>query len=169
MLNNGYFDTKRDIAIFNDGGFFCQACLMGKSAAEQSPDQRYCQLCYDILLKEVEMLTGHQRAEWKPEIATKTTATVSQVGGGIMSTLERKNIEVDIIHPPTMSRASGKRGPKPRPLPEDVIKLLAGEGMGSKSIAARLKAEHDIKASYKTIQRVLSGERKPLALPISET
>ena len=85
-----------------------------------------------------------------------------------MSTLESKKFEVGIIHPPaTISRPSGKRGPKHRRLPEDLIKQLAGEGMGSKAIAARLKAELGITVSYKTIQRVLSGKRKQLALPIN--
>jgi len=40
--------------------------------------------------------------------------------------------------------------------------------MGSKAIAAKLKAEQHIGVSYKTIQRLLSGERKQLALPMNE-
>ena len=53
-----------------------------------------------------------------------------------MSTLESKNIKVDIIHPLVASRTSSKRGPKHRQLPEDVINKLAAEGMGSKAISA---------------------------------
>ena len=43
------FDIKHDIEIENAGGFFCEACLVGKPADEQSPDPCYCQGCYDLL------------------------------------------------------------------------------------------------------------------------
>lgn len=88
------------------------------------------------------------------------------VGDGIMSTLGSKKFKEDIINPPAMSRARGKRGPKHRRLPEDLIRQLADQGMGSKAIAGWLKAERGVTVSYKTIQRILSGERKQLALPI---
>jgi len=162
MPNNGYFDIKRDNAIINAGGFSCQACLVGTPAAEQSPDPRYCQTCYDILFKEAGMLSGGKRPAWipkpqKPEKAGKKQYRIPQHGDGIMSTLESKKFEVDIIHPPDATRTSVKRGPKHRPLPEGLINLLAGEGLGSKAIAARLKTEFGITVSYKTIQRVLSS------------
>jgi hypothetical protein len=71
---------------------------------------------------------------------------------------DRKS-EVDIIKSPVAARASGKRGPKHKVLPCELIKQWASEDMGSKAIASKLKKELGIKASYKTIQRVLSGER----------
>ena len=48
-MKNRYFDIKRDRAIIKASGFFCQTCLVGKPASEQSPDKRYCQGCYDFL------------------------------------------------------------------------------------------------------------------------
>ena len=146
------------------GAFFCHACLASKPATEASPDPRYCQVCYDFLTKEAEMLPENKRPKWipKPQRALKACEKqyhIPQVGGGIMSTLESKKFEVDIIHPPDATRTSVKRGPRHRPLPEDLINLLAGEGLGSKAIAARLKAEFGITVSYKTIQRVVSGQR----------
>jgi len=61
----------------------------------------------------------------------------------------------------TGRKATGtKRGPKRRQLPEDLIKQWSSEGMGSKAITSQLKAELGITVSYKTIQRILSGERK---------
>jgi hypothetical protein len=45
-----------------------------------------------------------------------------------------------------------------RELPEELIRQLSSEGMGSRAIASTLK-KRDIIVSYKTIQRVLSGER----------
>ena len=112
------------------------------------------------------MDTRRRGDDWKPKKAHKKAVQVAGDMRRIMSPLESKKIEVDIIHPPGATRTSGKRGPKHRSLPEDLIRHLAGEGMGSKAIAARLKAEHRVKVSYRTIQRILSGERKQLALPI---
>lgn len=76
---------------------------------------------------------------------------------------------MDISHLPAAKETMAKRGPKHRRLPEDLIKQFADEGMGSKAIAAKLKTEFSITVSYKTIQRILSGKRRQLALPISET
>jgi len=166
MPNNGYFDSKRDTEIISAGGFFCQACSVGKPAVEISPDPRYCQACYDFLLKEAEIDSRRRGDDWKPKRAPKETAQASHYVRTIMSTVESKKIEVDIIYP-SDAMSKGKRGPKHRQLPEDLVVRLAGEGVGSKAIAAKLKAELSITVSYKTIQRVLSGERKQLALPIS--
>ena len=164
--NEGYFDTKRDIEIINAVGFFCQACLVGKPASEISPDSRYCWFCYEFLLKEAEMDASRRGGDWKPQEADTMPAQVSQDVRTIMSTVKSNKTEVDIIKPRDASKAPGRRGPKHQPLPEDMIILLAGEGMGSKAIASRLKRELGIVVSYKTIQRLLSGERKSLALSI---
>ncbi len=43
------FDIVRDIKTVEGGGFFCQACLVGKDKATMSPDPRYCQDCFDVL------------------------------------------------------------------------------------------------------------------------
>ena len=169
MPASGYFDSKRDKVVIGGGDFWCHACLVGKPASESSPDPRYCQPCYVFLLREAEMDSGRRGDDWKPKKAHKKAAQVAEDVRRIMSPLESKKIEVDIIHPPTISRASGKRGPKHRRLPEDLIRKLAGEGMGSKAIVAWLKADRGLIVSYKTIQRILSGERKQLALQIYET
>lgn len=169
MPNNGYFDIKHDIAVINAGDFFCEGCLVGKPTGEVSPDPRYCQGCYEFLLKEAEMDGGRRSGDWKPEKAPKQTVQVPEDVRGIMSTLESKKFEVAIINPPDPTRAVVKRGPKHKPLPQELITQWATEDMGSKAIATKLKAEYDITVSYKTIQRILSGERKQLALPIDAT
>ena len=38
--------------------FFCHACLEDKDGEELSPDSRYCQGCYNFLLKEAEVLVA---------------------------------------------------------------------------------------------------------------
>ena len=164
--NEGYFDTKRDIEIINAGGFFCLACLVGKPASMLSPDSRYCRFCYELLLEEAGMDTSRRDSDWKPQEAGTMPAHVSQDVRAIMSTVKSKKTEVDIIKPRDASKAPGRRGPNHQLLPEDLILRLAGEGMGSKVIASRLKRELGIIVSYKTVQRLLSGERKSLALPL---
>lgn len=161
-----YFDIERDRTF----SCFCEACLVGKDKSEASPDPRYCQGCYDFLVNEAEMVTGHTRTDWEPikpppesptieERSTQKLPHVPQVGGGIMSTLESGKFEVDIIKATIPSKVAGKRGPKHKTLPVDLIIQWVGEGIGSKAIAGKLKAEHEILVSYKTIQRVLSGQR----------
>ena len=80
-----------------------------------------------------------------------------------MSTLDSEKSEVDIIQPPTPSRTimrtDSKRGPKHKPLPQEMIIEWASEDMGSKAIATRLREEQGITVSYKTIQRVLARQR----------
>jgi hypothetical protein len=49
------------------GGFFCHACVMDKPATEASPDPRYCQGCYDFLLKEAEILSPGKHPGWIPK------------------------------------------------------------------------------------------------------
>jgi hypothetical protein len=165
---NGYFDIERDIAKEKRGGFFCHACLAGHQKARRSPDPRYCQGCYDFLVKEAEILPKTRRPKWIPKAPQKASAPrkphkkqyqIPQHGGRIVSTLESKKFTVDIIHPATRKVTGRKRGPKHRELPEDLIRQLAAEGMGSKAISAWLRAEHGLTVSYRTIQRILSGQR----------
>jgi hypothetical protein len=164
------FDIKRDNELIAAGThFWCEACLVARPLDDRSPDERYCQDCYDFLRKEAEMLTGHiKKPTWIPcKNGQKNQPHVSPYGGGNMSTLGEEIIEVDIIQPSVAKVTRGKRGPKPKVLPNELIKQWAGEGMGSKAIASKLNNELDIEVSYKTIQRVLSGERTKLSLPIS--
>ncbi len=86
-------------------------------------------------------------------------------GGGIaehppaiMSTLAGGKFRVDIIHAEVATRELPKRGRKHRELPVDLIEKWQSEGLGSKAIASRLKGE-GVVVSYKTIQRLLKGER----------
>ena len=160
MPNSGYFSSEHDKAIIDAGGFFCEACSVGKPAGEMSPDPRYCQGCYEFLLKEVELLPASKRPKWIPKaqrVGSKSIP-VPQDEVLIMSTVKRKKTEVDIIPPAVSARTPPKRGPKHKPLPEDLVKQWAGEGMGAKAIATMLTGE-GVEVSYKTIQRLLSGQR----------
>ena len=143
--------------------FFCYTCLEDKDRKELSPDRRYCQGCYDFLLKEAEMLPGGKRPAWIPKEGKIGHQKSIQVSGDMvlnMSTLNDKKSEVDIIQPSVTKVTREKRGPKQKALPYELIKKWAGGGMGSKAIASKLSNELGIKVSYKTIQRLLSGGRE---------
>ena len=154
------FDTKRDNEHISAGThFWCHTCLVARPIDSGSPDPRYCQGCYDFLLKEADMLTerGYTKRPWwwpvRAEQATKEKIpTIPQSIN--MSTVKTKNFRVNTITTGTSARPLPKRGPKFAELPEILIRQWAGEGMGSKAIAARLKGE-GIDVSYKTIQRRL--------------
>lgn len=155
------FDSQRDKEIISAGGFFCQACLVGKPADDQSRDPRYCLGCYEVLLQEAEALVASgnkHRPSWIPkkEKAEKS-ATKESIGSTIMSMLNDKKSSMDIIQSVTPSTAIGKRGPKFTELPDDLIRQWTSEGIGARAIATRLENDHHISVSYKTIQRRLQG------------
>ena len=163
------FSDKPDIGVKEARSFWCHACLNDKSILEQSPDPRYCRGCYEFLLKEAEMLPDSKRPKWIPKAQSKEDSTGKighqksiQVSQDIvlnMSTLNDKETEVDIIQPPVRKFTRGKRGPKQKNLPQEIIEQWASDGMGSKAIASRLNNELDIKVSYKTIQRLLVSSK----------
>ena len=72
-----------------------------------------------------------------------------------MSILDSMTPRVDNFRPRGRPKTYKKRS-----LPDDQIKHLHNEGMGAKAIATKLRTEQDIDVSYKTIQRILSGQRK---------
>lgn len=139
------------------GAFFCHACLVDHDLV--SPDLRYCQQCYDFLLKEAEHLSGNSRPGWIPK-----AGKVSPMQGHphtIKSIVTGDKNSMDLISLPDASRPVGKRrGPKGKSLPREVILQWAGEGMGSRSISSRLRNELGINVCYKTVARALSGERQ---------
>ncbi len=60
------FDIARDIKVIEDGGFFCQGCIVGKKKTEISPDPRYCQDCYDFLREAKEVF--REGGKWQREL-----------------------------------------------------------------------------------------------------
>jgi len=62
-----YFSAAKDRAIIEAGGFFCESCLTGKPAGEQSPDPRYCHSCFKFLLNEAALLSlSRGKPGWGP-------------------------------------------------------------------------------------------------------
>lgn len=164
MPISGYFDFKRDTKIVNAGGFFCQACLVGKPLDDISPDSRYCRGCYEFLNKEASILPAGKHPRWvpktpQPKIRGEKPIPVPQDAVLIMATVKGKKSEVAIIQPPVAKVTHEKRGPKHKDLPVELITQWVGEGMGYKRIAAKLKAEHDINVGFRTIARAVKGER----------
>ena len=156
------FSSKRDREVIDAGGFFCHACLVGKPASDQSTDPRYCQDCAGFLLAEAEDLPANKRGRWMPRSPKKGKEKLSPVSiqqGINMATVNDKKTEVAIIPPQTSEVTRGRRGPKQKDLPVDVITRLANEGMGYKRIAARLKVEYGIDIGFRTVARVVKGER----------
>lgn len=172
-MPEGYFNTERDNALITAGThFWCHGHLTAVPIDEQSPDSRYCEGCYKFLCKEAEMLPSHtKKATWVPKkpiakIGAKKSPHVPQDGGGILSTVEGKKFTVDKIKAPVSKVIREKRGRKQTGLPLDYIKQLAEAGMGYKKIAARVKVEYGVNCSYRTIARIVKGERKQLTLAL---
>ncbi len=145
------FDIKKDLLYPR----FCQACLTGKTEQEMSEkDARCCIGCQQVVEAEYALSADNsgRKSRYVP-VAHRENYVESPKTK--KSTLNSTNAKVDNF---------GSRGRpkvyKKRPLPDEEIKQLHQQGMGAKAIASQLKRELGIIVSYKTIQRVLSGERK---------
>jgi len=138
-----------------DGMFFCEACLRDLPLNERSEkDMRYCGFCQPIIEEEYQALAGRKGRPLDNFYRPVTSAPLAVGGGRNMSTLEKPKIKVDILRPRV-----AKRGPKKKELPEGKIEEMSKVGLGSRAIAGRLRAEFGIHISYKTIQRLLGGQR----------
>lgn len=158
-MTEKYFDIETDKQF----PCFCQACLVGKSEEQMSKrDVRYCLDCQPFIEREYSRLRqryipityNHQNHQ----IDTFSNADIETHRGKQkkkMSTIDSAMLRVDKLKPRIRSKTYKKRI-----LPDGQIKQLHNEGMGSKAITNKLRVERGITVSYKTIQRVLSGQRR---------
>lgn len=65
-MNNNLFSATRDREMIEAGGFFCQACLVGKPLDDRSTDPRYCLGCYEFLRAEAKLERQTKKAFWVP-------------------------------------------------------------------------------------------------------
>jgi hypothetical protein len=159
-LTVGQFQGLRDshnLIKSKLGMFWCYTHLTDLPLEKQSPDPRYCQECYALLLHEVDDMKSsgnHHKPWWIPKPANKKNVQAVEQLAPNMSTLNRQKTTVDKLDPPIPVRPIVHPGPKSMALPLDRIVKLAADGMGSKLIARQLNAD-GIEVSYKTIQRLL--------------
>ncbi len=169
------FDPARDRALIKAGThFYCYGHLGARPNEEQSEDPRYCRDCCEFLSQEAKL--SHSKADWVPKVARGKASVgkdqeapqvdhVPPVKGDTISTqpstppAKRQRI-MSTPEAPQPSAVKKRRGPKQKDLPvEEIKRLEEEEGLGSKRIEALLK-EQGIDVSYKTIQRILKGQRK---------
>jgi hypothetical protein len=160
-----YYDDNGTL-MRDDGRFRCQACIECKYLSELSlKDARYCTFCQPIIEEEYRAIAERlgRANKYKPQPTQKPTEmteigvtpnSLSATPETKMSTLDEKPITVDNFRP----RGRPKHYKK-RELPIELIEQLHSKDIGSKAITTLLKREQGIEVSYKTIQRILSGER----------
>ncbi len=68
LVGKRYFNIAEDIKIIEAGGFFCQACVVGKDKASISSDPRYCQDCFDVLREAMETDTRWSHSASMPKL-----------------------------------------------------------------------------------------------------
>lgn len=135
-----YFDIKRDLTYPH----FCLGCLAGKPQSEMSSkDNKYCTSCQESLEHECFL---------KDRLPITPPQPVETLNNGSNGALRGNGSSVIL----SQLNNTG-RGRKSLNLPKSIIKELHIQGMGSRIIATKLKTEHGIQVSYKTIQRILSG------------
>jgi hypothetical protein len=137
---------------------------MNKPTAELSPrDIRYCTFCQQIIEYEYSLQSDRSHLKkYKPVAEMNSEAiespSIEMYTGNEKtkkSTSSENTVTVDIFRPRGRPKAYRKRE-----LPEQLIKQLHDEGLGAKAIATQLRTDGGIIVSYKTIQRILCGERK---------
>lgn len=165
-MRGKYFDIERDEQFL----CFCQACLTGKPESERSSkDARYCLECQPLIEGEYK-IRGEKYIPVPLDINIQTEDT-SQAKSSpsktqpIETSIEKEKKKMSTLNSPSLKVDNFRPGGRPKiyrklQLPDDKIKQLHQEGLGAKAIASQLERERGIDVSYKTIQRVLSGERR---------
>ncbi len=158
-MNNTYFDVTRDKQF----AYFCRGCLEGKTKEQISKrDTRYCVTCQPLVEREYAQI----RQRYTPILYNHQNPqedTLYNADKEIHTGEQNTKISTLNLASPTVDNFRPRGRPetyKKRLLPNDKIKQLHKDGMGAKAITTKLKKEEGIDVSYKTIQRILSGERK---------
>lgn len=163
-MNRSYFNIETDKQF----PCFCEACAIGKTEEQMSQkDIRYCLDCQPIIEEEYHLQAPGKRTKYKPIPATKIKGVLSP---HIQMPIDEQKTKLSILNSPSPAMDNFRPRGRPetykkRPLPEEQIKQLHEEGMGAVAIATQLKRDQGIDVSYKTIQRILSGERKCVIMP----
>ena len=158
-----YFSIKRDLEIEGDGGFWCEACLLGKPSSERSHDRRYCNFCYDLLTEEAKLDKSWSRAGWKPITSPPHQAVEGKTEGlkpmtypsGQAEVLTRSNTPPNhALQNPTRNPRINPGGRPRKEAPTKDIKKLSKQGLGTRDIARELNL------SPSMVSRTLAGKRK---------
>ena len=124
---------------------------------------KYCYLCGNKIFTSLNQIPEHLLIQFESPLQ-EIECEEHLVDGGVMDIFQiihdKNGIHVEhlIGNPEEIeSEVPAKRNGRPKiKLPEDTIKELVEQGLGSKAIATRLKGE-GYKTSYKTVQRILAG------------
>lgn len=139
-VSRGHFSAVRDREVIEAGGFYCEACLTGKPASEQSRNRRYCQGCYDYL---------------RAEGAYKTPANGAE---GVVA----------VVNGDEMGCDNGVRGESVtgNGVTDSInarITEMATQGLSCRAIEREL-AKQGLTVSYRTAARIIQKQRQGVLL-----
>jgi hypothetical protein len=159
----GNFNIRDDNEKIKTGQYFwCSTHLGVMLVADQSPDPRYCQFCYDLLNNEVRILKETRQYNARASLLPKVTAGKPPAGTqpGVEAPVKRdkKPIAVADVETDTVrtSVILSHRGRNKKSLPVERIKELAASGASSRDIAKKLELD-GVMVSYRTVSRALAG------------
>ena len=152
---------------------FCNGCLVKKQPEEMScEDPRFCKPCHDLLLAEYQALEGRQKYKPPPLFEKAYPGTPLECHSDALATRGHNSEKVKPIPSYGLGKKQiimshfaeakilKKRGPKHRDVPEHLIKqLAANQILKPRGIARVMLSEHQTKISYKTVERILKGQR----------
>lgn len=143
-VSRGQFDSRRDRAVIEAGGFFCGACLIGKPASERSRNPRYCVTCYESLRQERAKADSPDFSEGGVIGTESPLLEPSSNDKGCDKAGDRENVTDDAVTARIIELSSLRKGKK---------------AISSRAIADQLKSEGVI-MSYRTVARVLAKRGK---------
>ena len=146
------FNIKKDIELINAGThFWCKACQVARPLSEKSPDPRYCQGCYELLLKEAELEGGRRAGEWRPKKGKRLAEPSASTTSSVITALPDNDKGCD-----TVAHEEMYGGNAVTDFMTGRIRELVAQGMSCRAIEKELAAV-GVTISYRTIHRRLQG------------
>ena len=160
MMTKGIFDLKRDKEVIDNKGFWCHACLMGKSAEEESPDPRYCLGCFSFL-------KGETGQDWLNETSSKPVPVPPVENTPVVGKIAPQGLQAprgDILPPTTGARVTKKGVTKRQRIVGEggdsvtaQIAILTARGFSCRAISETLRSR-GIQLSHMAVHRRQTGQ-----------
>ena len=136
--------------------FFCHACLVHRPVDDRSPDERYCQQCFEFLSDEMAAAkkNNQKQAAWWPEASDKCAKNTDEIAN-------KETLPTRLFAQPDKAPEPPDSGLKGRPvmsLPMEKILAMFASGEKVPDIKKQLEAE-GIKVSRRSLYYIKAGQR----------
>ena len=146
--------------------FFCHACLVHRPVDDRSPDERYCQQCFEFLSDEMAAAkkNNQKQAAWWPKITAEKQpqeTAPEKCAKNAVEIANNKTLPTRLFAQPDNEPETPDGGLKGRPvmsLPMEKILAMFASGEKVPDIKKQLEAE-GIKVSRRSLYYIKAGQR----------